>query len=114
MAVDEFEPLDPEYVRERLSKPPFISIPGVDNVRDLGSYPTKYPGMVTKPRLLYRAGEISNITEDGAYILRSAFMVFTHCANSDFHDRDRTECLAVNEAFCAFLAVINPRDNIVC
>lgn len=64
--MDDFEPLDPVLVRERLSKPPFVSIPGVDNVRDLGAYPTKYPGMVTKPNILYRAGEISNITEEGA------------------------------------------------
>lgn len=67
MTVDEFEPLDPEYVRERLAKPPFVTVPGVDNVRDLGSYPTRYPGMVTKPNLLYRAGEMSNITEQGMH-----------------------------------------------
>ncbi|KAI0092184.1 protein-tyrosine phosphatase-like protein [Irpex rosettiformis] len=65
MAMDDLEPLDPEFVRARLSKPPFVSVPGVVNVRDLGSYSTTYPGMITKPKLLYRSGEISNITEEG-------------------------------------------------
>ena len=65
MAMDDLAPLDPEYVRDRLSKPPFVSVPGVVNVRDLGSYSTNYPGMITKPNLLYRSGEISNITEEG-------------------------------------------------
>lgn len=65
MPLDDLEALDPEYVRDTLSKPPFVSLPGVVNVRDLGSYPTKYPGMITKPNLLYRSGEISNITEEG-------------------------------------------------
>lgn len=65
VAMDVLEPLDPEYVRERLSKPPFVLIAGVENVRDLGSYPTKYPGMVTKPNLLYRSAEVATITEEG-------------------------------------------------
>ena len=58
-------PLDPIYVAERLSKPPFASIDGVVNVRDLGSYITDQPGYVTKPGFLYRAGELSYITDDG-------------------------------------------------
>lgn len=59
-------PLDPEYVAEQLSRPPFVTISGVVNVRDLGSYPTDQPGFVTKPGLVYRAGEVSHITEEGA------------------------------------------------
>ena len=61
----DFEPLDPEYVKQRLSQPPFVTVPGVVNVRDLGSYPTCYPGMITKPRFLFRSGEVSSITEEG-------------------------------------------------
>ncbi|KAI1796151.1 protein-tyrosine phosphatase-like protein [Ganoderma leucocontextum] len=66
----DLEPLDPAYVADQLSRPPFVSIPGVVNVRDLGSYPTDQPGFVTKPRLVYRSGEISYITPEGIQQLR--------------------------------------------
>ncbi|GJE84293.1 tyrosine-protein phosphatase [Phanerochaete sordida] len=65
-----FEPLDPEYVKDILSRPPFISVPGVVNMRDLGSYTTCYPGMITKPLFLFRSGEVSAITEEGKAKLR--------------------------------------------
>ena len=62
----DLEPLDPTYVNERLAKPPFVIVPGVVNIRDLGSYPSsQYAGMITRPRLLFRSGEISSITEEG-------------------------------------------------
>ena len=62
----DLEPLDPTYVQERLKKPPFVTVPGVVNIRDLGSYPTDQPaGFITKPGLLYRSGEISSVTEEG-------------------------------------------------
>lgn len=64
------DPLDPEYVAKRLSEPPFITVAGICNLRDLGSYPTKYPGMVTKPRFIFRSAEISSITEEGMAQLR--------------------------------------------
>lgn len=61
----DIEPLDPEYVRDRLSLPPFVTIPGVDNVRDLGSYPTSNAGFQTKANFILRSAEISAITEEG-------------------------------------------------
>lgn len=66
------EPLDPELVKERLSQQPFVSISGVTNVRTLGPYPTKTPGIVTRSDFLYRSGEISGITDEGfsLYLLR--------------------------------------------
>ena len=54
------EPLDPAYVAEILSKPPFVPVSGVDNVRDLAA-----PEVPIKPRLVFRGGEISSITEEG-------------------------------------------------
>jgi protein tyrosine/serine phosphatase len=59
------EPLDPAYVADVLSRPPFVQIPGVCNVRDLGSYPTATPDVVTKPGYAYRSAELSGITEEG-------------------------------------------------
>jgi len=61
----ELEPLDPAYVAEILSRPPFVQISGVQNVRDLGSYPTATPNAITKPGYAYRAAEISGITDEG-------------------------------------------------
>lgn len=62
---DELKPLDPAYVANTLSNPPFVPIPGVCNVRDLGSYPAITPNVVTKPGYAYRAAEISSITKEG-------------------------------------------------
>jgi len=65
------DPLDEEYVRTRLNQPPFVTIDGVLNVRDLGSYPTADPSLITKPSLMYRSGEVSGITEEGKSQLKS-------------------------------------------
>jgi hypothetical protein len=60
------DPLDPQSVAEILSQPPFVTISGVHNVRDLGSIHTADPQNVTKSKFLYRSAEISGITEEGA------------------------------------------------
>ncbi|CDO73781.1 hypothetical protein BN946_scf185015.g109 [Trametes cinnabarina] len=70
LTMDLLDPLDPGYIAEQLSRPPFVTIPGVVNVRDLGSYPTSSPGLVTRPGLVYRSGEISHITPEGMQKLR--------------------------------------------
>ena len=59
------EALDPAYVADVLSRPPFVQISGVCNVRDLGSYPTTTPNLITKPGYAFRGAEISHITEHG-------------------------------------------------
>jgi len=66
--MNDLEPLDPSYVENVLSNPPFIKIPGVINVRDLGGYPSiEFPDKCTRPRFLFRSAELSNITEEGAH-----------------------------------------------
>jgi Tyrosine phosphatase family len=68
--MHDLDPLDATYVANILSKPPFVTVPGVINVRDLGSYPsTTQPGMVTKSKLLLRSAELSRITEEGTQSL---------------------------------------------
>ena len=62
------DPLDEDYVRTRLMQPPFVTIDGVLNIRDLGSYPTTDPSLITKPSLMYRSGEVSGITVKGIHI----------------------------------------------
>lgn len=61
----DIEPLDKDYVTQTLSKPPFVQIPGVINVRDLGNYPTTDPELITKPSVLFRGAEVSSITPEG-------------------------------------------------
>ncbi|KAJ8507374.1 hypothetical protein ONZ45_g10244 [Pleurotus djamor] len=70
--MDDLEPLDPSYVESVLSNPPFVVIPGVINVRDLGSYPsTTHPGRATKPNLLFRSAELSAITPEGKDVVKT-------------------------------------------
>ena len=75
-AMDELEPLDSTFVQEILSRPPFVNIPGVINVRDLGCLPSQtHQGSVTKPGYLFRSAELSSITEEGM-LLNSAVGLF--------------------------------------
>lgn len=68
--MNELTALDPAYVAETLSRPPFVTISGVFNVRDLGGLPsTGYPNKVTRPRFIYRSAELHAITENGSYII---------------------------------------------
>ncbi|KDQ17048.1 hypothetical protein BOTBODRAFT_30437 [Botryobasidium botryosum FD-172 SS1] len=67
-----FPPVDPEQVLLQLSTHPFVSIEGVFNVRDLGGYPsTTHPDHITKSSRVFRAGEISRITDAGKAQLRA-------------------------------------------
>ncbi|PPQ78212.1 hypothetical protein CVT25_015531 [Psilocybe cyanescens] len=63
--MHDLDPLDPAYVQDVLSKPPFITIPGVINVRDLGHYPSTEKGLVTRAGFLFRSAELSGITDEG-------------------------------------------------
>ncbi|KIK67746.1 hypothetical protein GYMLUDRAFT_68767 [Collybiopsis luxurians FD-317 M1] len=66
MVMMDLEPLDPSYVQDVLSKPPFVVIPGVINVRDLGQYTSvTHPGKCTKPGFVYRSAELAGITDEG-------------------------------------------------
>ncbi|KAG5654585.1 hypothetical protein H0H81_011560 [Sphagnurus paluster] len=70
--MNDLAPLDPAYVANILSHPPFVTIDGVINVRDLGSYPSETsPGSVTRPRFLFRSAELSSITVEGQEKLRA-------------------------------------------
>lgn len=52
--------------------PPFHSIPGLANFRDLGNCPVNsHPGRVIKPGLIYRSAEPSRITDEGISALQA-------------------------------------------
>ena len=78
--MHDLDPLDPAYVQNVLSKPPFIKIPGVINVRDLGHYPsTTDLGHVTKPGYLFRSAELSGITDEGNCLYFDQLIAITDC-----------------------------------
>ncbi|KAI0774504.1 protein-tyrosine phosphatase-like protein [Fomes fomentarius] len=81
--MTDLKPLDPEYVAEQLSRPPFVSISGVVNARDLGGYPTDSLGFITKPNLVYRSGEVSYITEGGMQQLKNLGVTTVYDLRSD-------------------------------
>ncbi|EGO02003.1 hypothetical protein SERLA73DRAFT_71160 [Serpula lacrymans var. lacrymans S7.3] len=79
----ELQPLDPDYVHEVLSKPPFVQIAGVHNVRDLGSYPTSTPNAITKPGFAFRSAELSSISDEGRHHIRDLGIVKIFDLRSD-------------------------------
>lgn len=57
-----------------LSTPPFVQVEGVVNIRDVGGYPiASTPGRFVRPKIVFRSGEPSRITESG----RSQLNAFT-------------------------------------
>lgn len=74
MTLNDLDPLDPEYVNGVLSRHPFVPLPGVINVRDLGLYTsTTIPNHTTRQRFVLRSAELSGITEQGAFSASSLF-----------------------------------------
>ena len=53
-----------------LPSPPFVSISGIHNFRDLGGYAVS-PSLSVKRNVIYRCGEPSKVTEDGIETLKS-------------------------------------------
>ena len=50
----------------QLPSPPFVSVQGVPNFRDLGGYPTTLsPSHSIRTKLIYRCGEPSRVTKEG-------------------------------------------------
>lgn len=78
----DLEPLDPEYVANRLSCPPFVQISGVVNARDLGSYPTLHSGHITKPKFVFRSGEVSAITTEGVQQIQLPYSTMESSVNN--------------------------------
>ena len=72
--IHSLEPLDADYVNDVLSHPPFVTVPGVINVRDLGSYPSvKYADQCTKSGFVFRSAELSSITAEGMSLILFTF-----------------------------------------
>jgi hypothetical protein len=51
--------------------PPFLNVPGIVNLRDLGGYPVaSSPGKMVRRGLIYRSGEPSRLTDAGVVELQ--------------------------------------------
>ncbi|KAJ7189004.1 protein-tyrosine phosphatase-like protein [Mycena filopes] len=66
-----------------LSSPPFVVVDGVFNIRTIGGYKTDSGLEIVNPKLMFRAGEVSSITEAGkeqlfALGVRRVFDLRTH------------------------------------
>ncbi|KAI0057609.1 hypothetical protein BV25DRAFT_1831060 [Artomyces pyxidatus] len=66
--MSELDPLDPVYVSQILSNPPFVTISGASNVRDLGLHPGTRSHV--RPGYIYRSGELSGVTPQGQKDIR--------------------------------------------
>lgn len=64
LATDIREVLPEEYVADIINRPPFVSVPGTFNVRDLGA-----PGRSLRSQYIYRSGTLSNLTDEGKTVL---------------------------------------------
>lgn len=53
-----------------LQSPPFVSISGIPNFRDLGGYAVS-PNLAIRRNLVYRCGEPSKVTQEGIETLKS-------------------------------------------
>lgn len=96
--MQDLEPLDPVYVADVLSKPPFITIPGVINVRDLGCYPsTTFPGKITRPRHLYRSAEIAGVSPEGK--LRNEKETFNKDLNTSINRQNSVQAIKYHPSF---------------
>lgn len=61
------DPIPPETLESILSNPPFISLPGSMNIRDIATY---MPGYI-KPGIIFRSGSLDYIAESSRPLLRS-------------------------------------------
>lgn len=53
-----------------LPSPPFVFVPGVPNLRDIGGLPIAgQPGKVIRRGLVYRSSEPSQVTDEGVLVL---------------------------------------------
>jgi hypothetical protein len=69
----DLDALDPELVSAVLSRPPFIQVDGVYNIRDMHHRTLQNACACStdvKPGLIFRSGEVSGMTEQGALGLR--------------------------------------------
>ncbi|KAK0752517.1 protein-tyrosine phosphatase-like protein [Schizothecium vesticola] len=71
--TDAADPLPPSSLLAALSHPPFVSLPGSFNTRDLGLV----PGSRLKPNLFFRSGSLAGLTDEGKRVLRDELGVRT-------------------------------------
>lgn len=67
-----FDPIDKESLSKVLSSPPFITVDGVANIREVGGFPIiAVNHVLVKSGYYFRAADPSKITDKGKEQLRS-------------------------------------------
>ena len=67
-----FDPIDKESLSKVLSSPPFITVDGVLNIREVGGFPIiAVNNVLVKPGYYFRASDPSKITDKGKEQLRT-------------------------------------------
>ncbi len=69
--ISPFDPIDKETLTKVLSSPPFITVQGVCNFREVGGYAASQGNLLVKPGYYYRCGDPSHITDKGKETLRN-------------------------------------------
>jgi hypothetical protein len=59
------------------TSPPFVSVPGIPNFRDIGGHRIS-PQASVREKFIYRCGEPSRVTEDGIKVLQSLGITHTY------------------------------------
>lgn len=67
-----------------LSSHPFVLVDGVINIRDVGGYASSNSDIVVKPLSIFRAGELSHITDHGREQLRALKIAKIFDMRSDY------------------------------
>ncbi|CAL5865837.1 uncharacterized protein PFLUO_LOCUS43 [Penicillium psychrofluorescens] len=71
LSTDICTPIPEATVSRIISRPPFITVPGVSNIRDLSH------GNGVRPGFVYRSGNLSDITDEGKSVLVARIGVST-------------------------------------
>ncbi|KAL0580709.1 hypothetical protein V5O48_001267 [Marasmius crinis-equi] len=109
--MEELEALDPSYVRDVLSKAPFVTIDGVINVRDLGGYATSFPNKITRRRMAFRSAELAGVTEKGKQQLREFGITTVFDLRSDMEIEKYNSALPpIDEVNIARVPVFSKED----
>ena len=69
--ITPFDQIDAESLSKVLSSPPFLTVDGVANIREVGGFTITGVSALVKPGYYFRAGELSHITDKGKEQLRS-------------------------------------------
>lgn len=104
--LNSLEPLDHDWVQQRLAEYPFVQIDGVTNARTLGDYVIsrntshEIAEAKTRPKQMYRSAEVSGITEKGEHYTCTIFVLYINkITRSNILGRSQLKDLNIKKIF---------------